>query len=386
MQLLRTRSLRMAIVAAATLALLGGAVLGFTILARAPAAAAPSPSPQPTATPTAEPTRTPRPTPTASPTPTPEPEVARCPLNGLPIDGEPSATVVSVQIENHPQARPTRNLGTADMVLEAPVEGDTTRYTALFGCSESIGLTGPVRSARYYNVDVYQDLHVLTLGYGASGGALARFDAAGMPYVNGITGAWPWFRRYGTHPAPHNLYMDVEAARDALAAGSNASLNAFAGRVDPFRAPFTFDPDVELTGRAVGSVTIVTSRQLNWRLGWRWDAELGAWRRSDAGREWVDAATDQPITAGSVVVQIVTQSVVYGDPDPGGYTRREQHLVGSGNGTLYVQGQAIALRWSRPNAGAGTTWTYADSGDPVVLPPGRVWWEIIPTTASITEG
>ncbi|HEY8771807.1 MAG TPA: DUF3048 C-terminal domain-containing protein, partial [Candidatus Limnocylindria bacterium] len=77
--------------------------------------------------------------------------------------------------------------------------------------------------------------------------------------------------------------------------------------------------------------------------------------------------------------------VVYGDPDPGGNTRRLQHLVGSGNGTLYVDGRAIALHWSRPKAADGTTWTYADSGQPVVLPPGVVWWEIIPIPAALTE-
>ncbi len=76
---------------------------------------------------------------------------------------------------------------------------------------------------------------------------------------------------------------------------------------------------------------------------------------------------------------------MFGDPDPGGNTRRLQHLVGDGDGTLYVQGRAIALHWSRPTAEDGTTWTYAESGDPVVLPPGQVWWEIIPIPASLTE-
>ena len=64
---------------------------------------------------------------------------------------------------------------------------------------------------------------------------------------------------------------------------------------------------------------------------------------------------------------------------------RYQHLVGSGKGTLYSGGQAIALLWSRPKAADGTRWTYEDSGDPVVLPPGVIWWEIVPTGAGLTE-
>jgi hypothetical protein len=79
------------------------------------------------------------------------------------------------------------------------------------------------------------------------------------------------------------------------------------------------------------------------------------------------------------------EEVVYGDPDPGGNPRRLQHLVGKGNGTLYTQGRAIDLHWSRASASDRTHWTYADSGAPVVLPPGVVWWEIVPIKAPLTE-
>jgi hypothetical protein len=291
-------------------------------------------------------------------------------------------TALAVQIENHPGARPARNLSRADMVVEAPVEGDTTRFTAIVLCRSTEGLMGPTRSARYYNVDLWQDLGVLTVGFGASNGALDRFAAARMPYVNGISGAWPWFRRYGTYAAPQNLYSDVEAVRAAL--GSNANLDRLAATVRELRPPFAFDPDVELpAGRMVKALEIRTTSY--WRIGWSWDGALGTWQRSDGGVAITDAATGERVAAGSVVVQRVAQETVYGDPDPGGNPRRLQHLVGEGAGTLYVGGRAIDLRWSRPTAADGTRWTYADGGDAVVLPPGVVWWEIIPTSAGITE-
>jgi hypothetical protein len=114
-------------------------------------------------------------------------------LNGLPIDDAAlgDRTPLVVQIENHPAARPARNLNNADLVFEATVEGDATRFSAVFLCQPTDGLTGPVRSARYYNIDLWQDLHVLTVGFGASNPALDRFATAGMPYVNGIQGGWP---------------------------------------------------------------------------------------------------------------------------------------------------------------------------------------------------
>jgi hypothetical protein len=307
-----------------------------------------------------------------------------CPLNGLPVD-DPALlerTAVAVQIENHPLARPARNLSNADMVVEAPVEGDTTRFSAIFLCRPTVGVTGPIRSARYYEIDLWQDLGVLPVGFGASDGALQRFAAAGMPYVNGITGAWPWFARHGTHPAPHNLYSDLEALRGALGAGGK--IDRLAAEVGPLRPPFTFDPATVVPGgRQITALEIRTNSY--WRFGWRWDAKGGVWTRQDAGKTIVDEVTGKAVTTTHVVVQRVKQEVVYGDPDPGGNPRRLQHLVGEGNGTLYTAGRAIDLHWSRPTAADGTRWTYADTGLPVILPPGVVWWEIVPVTASVTE-
>ena len=370
-------------VAAIAVVLVGAG--GWLLLGGGEPAASPSPSPMPTASPSPTPSPTPEPTPRPTPTPTPEP-VARCPLNGEPLD-DPSVidrTALAVQIDNHPGARPARNLNRADMVVEATVEGDTTRFAAIFLCQPTEGLTGPIRSARYYNVDVWQDIGVLTIGFGASYEALDRFAAFGMPYVNGITGAWPgaWFTRYGTYFAPHNLYGDLETIRDAF--GSHAGLDRLAGNVRELRPPFTFEPEVELPeGRAVSSLEIRTNSY--WRFGWRWDAPLDAWVRQDGGTEISDEVSGEPVRATTVVVQIVTQETVFDDPDPAGNPRRLQHLVGSGTGTIYVDGRAHAVRWSRPTAADGTSWTYEASGEVVVLPPGTIWWEIVPVGSPVTE-
>jgi hypothetical protein len=86
-----------------------------------------------------------------------------------------------------------------------------------------------------------------------------------------------------------------------------------------------------------------------------------------------------------VIVQVVRQDVLPGELDPGGYPRRYQYLIGDGVGVLYVDGRGHDVRWSREGKHDVTAWTYADTGDPVVLPPGRVWWEIIPLGSAIGE-
>lgn len=304
----------------------------------------------------------------------------------MPIaDGyEPIEPALAVQIENHPDARPGRNLNKADIIVETTVEGDTTRFTGIFYCDETEGMTGPVRSARYYNIDLWQDLHVLTVGFGASPGAVQRFINAGMPYPNGIDGGWPWYQRYGTRAAPHNLYVDLEAMRAALE--TNDRLRALADRVDELRPPWQFSEEPALPdgGRDVSQVSIRTNSY--WRFAFTWDPQLGAYQRSDAGVDIVDEATGDPLAPTSVVVQWVTQETVYGDPDPGGNPRRLQHLVGSGEGVVYTKGRAFDIRWERRSAEDGTIWAWDEDGQPVELPPGQVWWEILPVGSVLSEG
>jgi hypothetical protein len=361
-----------------------GAIVLIALVAWLVAGLASHPEPIPSPSPSPSPTATPSPTPSPSPTPAATAEVAACPLTGLPLD-DPlvlNKVAIAVQIENHPLARPARNLSNADMVVEAPVEGDTTRFSGIFLCRPTEGLTGPIRSARYYEVDLWQDLGILPVGFGASNGALARFSAAGMPYVNGITGSWPWFRRAGSNPAPHNLYGDMEALRAAI--GQGGPIDRLVALVHPLRPWFTFDDAaVQPSGHAVTSFEIRTNSY--WRFGWVWHPETGLWTRQDARKTVVDEVTGEPLTTTTVIVQRVEQETVFGDPDPGGNPRRLQHLVGEGNGVLYLGGKAIPLHWSRPTAADGTHWTYAETGEPVILPPGVVWWEIVPITASVTE-
>ena len=373
--------------ALAALVIVALAVGGALMVSATPEPTPPAPSasatPSPTPTPSPSPTATASPTPTPSPTPEP---AAVCPLNGLELSDPAFAdrAPMIVQIENNPIARPPSGLNLADLVIEAPVEGDTTRFMAVYMCRESIGAAvGPVRSARYFNIDLHQQLHGVTFHFGGAGKVLARLDRNEVPRANGLTEGWSFFFRAGPWAAPHNVYLDVDAARAELQGGALQDLAASID--DPGRAPMTFDPAAQLpAGRAVGSIGLQTASF--WHFGWQWDPASGQWLRIDAGAANSDRLTGERIGVRTVLVQVVPQDVLPGELDPGGYPRRIQHLVGDGEGRLYIDGTGYDVRWSRRHATDVTEWTYADSGEPVVLPPGRVWWEIVPQGSAISEG
>ena len=374
MDLLRSRAGMIGAAAVLLIAIAGGGWLAFR-----------SPSPSPVPLPSASPTPTPSPSPTPQPTPTatPQPE-ARCPLNGLALTDPDrlKRPALAVQIENHPLARPVTNLGLADMVVEATVEGDVTRYTGIYLCRKIDQLIGPVRSGRYYSIDLWQDMHVLPFMFGAGGEGVRRYHAAHLPFINGITGQWPYYVRSHDRPAPHNLYANLQLVRNDF--GHNQALDRLAGRTGDLRAPFHFDPDVKLpSGWPVDHVQFFTNSF--WNFGWEWDRQLGAWKRNESGHDHVDAGTGHVLAAISVMVQFVREDVVYGPHDPGGYPRRYHHLVGQGDATLYVAGRAVAVHWSRPTKNSRTRWTYVHGGEPVVLPPGVVWREILPRYTTVKE-
>ena len=352
----------------------------------------PSPTPSPTVSPSPTPTPSPTPSPTASPSPTPSPSpspsptpVPVCPMNGQQLADPAMAgrVPILVQIENNPIARPPFGLNLADLVIEAPVEGDTTRFSAVYMCSPSIGVSvGPVRSARYFNLDIWQQIRAVTFHFGSATRILNSFARGHMPYVNGISGEWPFFYRAGSWGAPHNVFFDPDAARREIEAGRLIGHGESAGEV---RAPFTFaDAPAMPVGRAVNSIGLTTASF--WFFGWEWDPASGTWLRIDGGAPNFDGVTGDRINARTVLVQVVRQDVLPDELDPGGYPRRYQYLVDEGAGVLYIGGRGHDVRWSRPEAGEVTTWTYAESGEPVILPPGRVWWEIIPAGSAITEG
>ena len=307
-------------------------------------------------------------------------------MTGATLDDPNLAERVPIiaQIENNPIARPPSGLNLADLVIEAPVEGDTTRFMAVFMCRKNVdALVGPIRSARYFNVDLFQQLRGVTIHFGGAGKVINRLNANRVRRVNGLTENWYFFRRAGPWAAPHNVYLDVDAVRHEMREGGLQEVADIPGR--RARPPFRFDPEVKMPrGRQVSSIGLTTSSF--WHFGWTLNREGDSWLRTDGGAPNFDKLSGERLSARTVLVQVVRQQVLPGELDPGGFPRRYQFLVDEGFGVLYVDGRAHDVRWARRSERDVTRWTYADTGKPVILPPGRVWWEIVPRGTAISEG
>ena len=75
------------------------------------------------------------------------------PLTGEKVEEEVSQRPIAVTINNHPLARPQAGISSADIVYELLVEGDATRFLAIYQ-SQLPEQVGPIRSARDYLIQL----------------------------------------------------------------------------------------------------------------------------------------------------------------------------------------------------------------------------------------
>jgi hypothetical protein len=296
------------------------------------------------------------------------------PLTGLPVD--PSLvgrTALVVKLDNaEGLARPQAGINQADVVIEEKVEGNISRFFAVFQSTEADSI-GPVRSARSTDVHLVGPFNRPLFAYsGANQTFLSLVRAA--PLVDVGYDAYPAdYLRVDGRRAPHNLFTSSAALWAHTPEGAGPPL-AFAPFDEARSAPTGVFP-----AQSVGFVFGGGGA----RVEYRWDAAEGVWKRWQNGTEHVDADGVQ-VAPANVIVQYV-RYVNTSTRDSAGNPVPEAETVGSGEALVFVDGTVIGGGWSRASEDAATTFTDS-SGQPVVLRPGRTWVALVPVGLPVEIG
>jgi len=300
--------------------------------------------------------------------------IIRSPLCGRPVEDEMllAQRPVLVKIDNAPAARPQSGLTAACLVYEYMAEGGITRFGAFYH-TEDLDTVGPVRSARLMDAELGPAYGALVAHVGGSQPVLAYLRQQQVldvdQFFNGEA-----YRRSAERFAPHNVYTNTALLRE-IGRGSawgDAKLEAFA---------FLEDGVATAAGEAAASITVPYSP---WSLAeYRWDAQIGGYRRWTAGEPHVDALTGQQLVANNVVL-LQTESWPATEliDDPTVMSLRFR-MTGEGTAYLFRDGQAFAGRWSR--AGRDSIIRFVDTaGRPFAMRPGNVWVQVVtpPTVAT----
>lgn len=115
----------------------------------------------------------------------------------------------AIMLDNHPDARPQAGISQGDILYEMKVEGDFTRYFAIFQ-QEYPDPVGPIRSARPYFVEEALGLGDIYVHWGGSEAGYREIRSTDIPNIDGIAWEGSTFYRNGEVKKfrPHNGYSN----------------------------------------------------------------------------------------------------------------------------------------------------------------------------------
>ncbi len=255
--------------------------------------------------------------------------------------------VYGVVIDNLGAARPQHGLADAQLMYEYEVEGNITRYLALF--AEFPSKVGPVRSARVHSATLAIENDVLFVYGGAHQTVRDELARMGVHSVDAMRTNGSFFRDSGRR-APHNLYVNLSTL----------------GRVPPpDRSEIKPVQPVQ-----EGQPGQEFSLQYNnfTRITYRYNAADNVYRRYLNGQLHRDAA-GKVVEPRNIILQ-------YADYTPDSMGRPTAELIGGGKIDFYSNGRHFRGTWRKDSLEAPTRFYYQD-GTEIEIPYGKTWIQVV---------
>ncbi len=340
--------------------------------------------------PTTEPTA-----PTETETPTePEPEVTepellyQNPYTGEPIAAQTTNRTFCVVFNNTKAALPQHGMGSADIVYETLIEGET-RFMGVFYNMPDMDQTllGSCRSARRDFIRLAMGHDGIFVHYGCSQnvayGAKEYFAETGWSHLDGmVTGTYFFTYRQDTHASAHTHFTRTDLL---VSYAKNQGIRTV--RETPIDMGWQFDAEAPITGTACNKLTAWFNQSKPYSAYWNeaaaftYDAATGLYAIShhyatDSGTTpLVDGNTGNPITFRNVLILRAKTETL---PS----THMKIDVTGTGTGYFAVNGQVVPILWSRNSESAPFVFTLED-GTPITFGVGKTYIGIIPTTGDV---
>ena len=272
---------------------------------------------------------------------------------------------VAVMMSNDKASLPQYGINRADVVYEAPVEGDMNRYMAIFEDYDDIERIGSVRSCRTYYTYFAREYDAIYAHYGQSTFAVPYLK--NVDNINGVDGTGGnAFYRTKDKKAPHNAYT------------SGAKLNKTIGQLgyrtsysDTYTGHFQFSKNtyVPAESDAKDAYKFYPSYTMN-NPWFEYNAETKEYSRFQFNAPHIDQNTGNQLTCENIILQY-SNYVPY---DPNGYLNVDTQS--GGEGKYITRGKAIDIHWTKDSQW-GITHYYDSNNQEIQLNPGKTWVEIV---------
>ena len=331
-----------------------------------------------------------------------EPEPIINPITGVEIESEDAlpARPVQVSIPNDTYgAIPQSNITQADIIYEFPVEGELTRLQAIY-YGEIPDKFGPIRSVRYYFVDVATEYKACHIGYGWGKHARSYMNSNNVHHVNGMQQT-ELFYRVSDKSAPNNAYTNWEDVKafgekhdwftekqviepwtfrnDKWAEEQKAAKKEAQATIEE-KSGSTEEEDVKAVEKAEAilaepeKATELTVKALGCNSTCKWDPEKGKYLRYWYGEPYVDKETGEQLEFDNILVQKVHSDIMVDDET--GLTDHKGRLTidmfAGGDALLFTQGEVIEGTWSRDGVDSRTIFK-DKAGRDFAFTPGKTW-------------
>jgi len=279
-------------------------------------------------------------------------------------EGNKHVPLIATMIENHEDARPhQQGLKDALAVFELIVEGDITRFMAIFRADRLPPLLGPVRSLREHFVSIadgYKPLLLHVGGHALAYEALARNPD--LPHHDGIRYDGQTYHRDPEISAPHNLFMR-RAPLQALT--EKTKLQPFALPLFPSCSGAACNLS---EGEAAAKIMLNMASPLH-DVTFLYKGIFGSYVRSIAGA----ARQAQPKSIA------ILETTVEGFHQKG-YIPWTQ-TMGEGKMLLFRHGRMMEGVWKRKK---GEPFVFMDGAENILkVASGQVWITMLPTLSMV---
>ncbi|MDP3057882.1 MAG: DUF3048 domain-containing protein [bacterium] len=298
---------------------------------------------------------------TPEPAPVTPVEPAPIPKDPAPVSTTKLAGAIVASIDNYVSARPQSGLDKADLVVEMIAEGGITRFLAFF-YSKPAPLLGPIRSARYYFVQIVKPFNVPFAHAGGAQQALDLIKELKVPDICEIYNSSAAFWRDTSRAAPSNLYTSTtRLINEVHKKGLSLSILP--------KLPFGIMTD----GKKASKITLTYSPSYNTS----WTLENNRYLRYINGKPHTmkDGAK---LYADTIVVLAAPHRNVY----EGTLLRTDIDIIGSGAARFFRDGFWWEGTWEKKSA--ITHFEFLVDGQTFQFNEGITWIQVLPSLNSLT--
>ena len=283
-------------------------------------------------------------------------------------------------------ARPQRGIGSADLLIEAKVEGGITRLCAVFSDADSVPEVGPLRSGRDQFLQLLMPWNILYYHDGESIFCTQFVSVYGYSGLN--IGGKNYFKT-PTHPFVshrNNRGRDVAyehteftSGKEICKAASDAGISLYAPSEGTFFhfADYRTAASNDLPGApAAKTISITHSESYRTRLtynSWGRSYKLEMYNRSKKAYEnTVDELTGKQLTFDNVVVCFADIAAYAGDS----HDVQSVNYVAGGQAYLFTRGGVQVGRWEKPHP-THPLKLYTETGEEMTLNRGKTYLALV---------